>query len=91
MNTFDLVLAIFVSLFAIAATVYGYINYMKTKSNEDLRWIYVGIVFIVLVIFNTLTTYVFTFSPAVAEVLHWVRLVCDAGAVIYALTLKVRK
>jgi hypothetical protein len=88
---FDFALATFVAAFAILAIIYGYLNYSKTKDKNDLRWVYAGVMFIVLIVFNILTADVFTFSAAVSQILHWVRLICDVGALIFALTLKVKK
>jgi hypothetical protein len=86
----DIFISIFVFLSGAAAVVYGYMNWRITRGREDLRWIFVGITVIVLVAFDFTTIHVLTLDSRTQNRFHWVRLVCDIGVVLLALTLKIR-
>jgi hypothetical protein len=86
----DIIFALFTLFFGAAAVVYGYMNWRITSEKKDLWWIFVGIIFILLVVFDFITTKLLVLSPQTHNVFHWIRLACDMGAVLLALTLKIK-
>jgi hypothetical protein len=86
----DVIISSLVFFMGSAAIVYGYLNWRITRAHDDIKWIVAGIIFILVISFDFLTTHVFSFSSQTQDVLHWIRLACDVGAVLLALTLKPR-
>ena len=84
------VINLFGLVFAAAAVIYGYFNWRRTKDRIYLRWLVVGIIFCFAVAFGMITITLSGLSKNAQIIFYWTRLICDVGAVLLALTLKVK-